>query len=192
MKERKFKNSTWTWRASISALRPNHGCTPDPTEATTPVVATGHRYLIPSESSSNLMSSLVLNSSKATSGYSCILLLTLFNHSKNSDSLAEFNISRVGEVGAAIAAHIAAWHEKTVDMVMQRKRCNIWSAFVSFGNLWISLITPNRGKDNYIFIKAISMQQNWFNLINSIKLGYVLDLCNYKRMTHGSIILIQY
>ena len=70
----------------MSALRENQGCFPDPIEATTPVLATGHEYSIPSESSSDLIICLVLCSSNASSGYSWILLLTLLIHPKNSAS----------------------------------------------------------------------------------------------------------
>lgn len=79
----------------MSALRPNQGWAPDPIVATNPVSATGHWYLIPSESSSFLMSWLVSNSSNDNSGYSWILLRTLFNQPKNWASLAESKSSRV-------------------------------------------------------------------------------------------------
>lgn len=114
----------------MSALRPNHGSNPDPIDATMPVLATGHLYSIPSESSSDLTNSLVFTSSKASSGYSCIRLLILFNHSKNSGSLAEFNNSRVSElscsdpvrVGVAIAYRSVAWYITSVDAMIRIQR----------------------------------------------------------------------
>ena len=82
----------------MSALRPNQGWAPDPIEATTPVLAIGHVYSIPSESSSDLMSWLVSNSSKPSSGFSWILLRILTNQSENSGSLAESNSSRLSSL----------------------------------------------------------------------------------------------
>lgn len=79
----------------MSALRAKTGLDPDPIEATIPVLATGQVYSIPSESSSDLMSSLVLYSSNPISGYWWILLLTPIIHSKNSGSLADSNNARV-------------------------------------------------------------------------------------------------
>ena len=84
----------------MSARRANQGWSRecDPTEATRPVLARGHVYSIPSESSSDRMSWLVSNSSKANSGFWWILLRTLLNQSENSASLADSNNSRVNSV----------------------------------------------------------------------------------------------
>lgn len=89
-------------RASMSARRANQGWSRecDPTEATRPVLARGHVYSIPSESSSDRMSWLVSNSSKANSGFWWILLRTLLNQSENSASLADSNNSRVNSVSS--------------------------------------------------------------------------------------------
>jgi len=83
----------------MSALRPILGPSPDPIEATTPVLATGHEYSTPSASSSDRMSSLVSCSSKASSGFWWILLLMLFNQLVNSGSRADFR-SSWGEIEA--------------------------------------------------------------------------------------------
>ena len=56
--------------------------------ATTPVLATGHRYPTPSSSSSRLMTALVANSSYASSGFSWISLLILFIQFTVNGSLA--------------------------------------------------------------------------------------------------------
>lgn len=83
-----INEGTWIGKASISALRATKGGEPDPMVATTPVRATGHRYVTPSCSSSRLMSALVLNSSYASSGCSWISLLTFFIQSTVLGSLA--------------------------------------------------------------------------------------------------------
>ncbi|KAG7028126.1 hypothetical protein SDJN02_09306, partial [Cucurbita argyrosperma subsp. argyrosperma] len=81
--------------ASISALRANHGCAPDPMEATIPVLAMGQVKLIPRESSSVRMNSLVSNSWNESSGFSCSFLRDLTNQSKNSGVLADSKSSEV-------------------------------------------------------------------------------------------------
>lgn len=79
---------TWIGKASISALRATNGGDPVPMAATTPVLATGHRYPTPSSSSSRLMTALVANSSNASSGFSWISLLIIFIQSTATGSLA--------------------------------------------------------------------------------------------------------
>ncbi|KAL6005369.1 hypothetical protein ACLOJK_005935 [Asimina triloba] len=81
--------NTCKGRASMSALRENQGCPPEPIDAMIPVLANGQAYPIPSESSSARINSLVLYSSKASSGCSCILRLMLCNQSKNCGSRAD-------------------------------------------------------------------------------------------------------
>lgn len=118
---------TWIGRASMSARRANQGCAPEPMEATMPVLATGHVYWTPSQSSSDLMSWLVLTSSKASSGYSWILLRTPLNHSKKLPSFADPNSSWVSSLSSdsalslsftAIVIAIVVTHSNTVNIVL--------------------------------------------------------------------------
>lgn len=71
--------STWIGRASMSALIATNGGPPVPIQARIPVLANGYLYPIPILSNSSLTNWLVLTSSKASSGFSWIFLLTLLN-----------------------------------------------------------------------------------------------------------------
>lgn len=142
MADRKGKKdrSTWRGRASISARRPSHGWSPDPMEATSPVLAMGQAYSIPSKSNSDLMSWLVSYSSKASSGFWWILLRTLLSQSKNSGFLADFSSSRVS-VRSSDSVGVSKAHVRLVVNVDTNKKKytqSIVNTSVDKSDVWMS------------------------------------------------------